>query len=563
MHQQHTTTGYNNKADDDVQEDFATQPHPNNSEDKRTPEAELTDDKKLSNTEEEAASAMNVEPEIRNEEKEQEDLATQPPPELELIDDKYVGNTEEAASSAIDVEQEDLATQLHPDNSVREDKGTPEAELIDDTNLGNTEEAAVSAMNVESNILNEEKQELEDQDKVIVEKEKLEQEDDDSTVDSEEKKPPAMDTSTEKQHKAVVLPSSILKEPSIAANKATTSKKIEGWIKPMFKEVFNRSQLRTASPEERGTVDWGSMTNFAAASASAAVTAAATSATTAATAATAAAVSANTGPSSVIPRKPRQESATSSPPAVVAAASTSFVPSAEKPQRRYKKMVSSKSVLGGPPQAAASRKLSRQSSPATPHQAAALEKLSSQSSPATPHQALAPVAEVDPRPTTNSLTAKVQTAAAKRSAEKTKRVAETSPIPAKKQKVAPGSNSSAANKKRLAETSPISSKKQKTAPGSKSSAKSNGRATPKKRQPNETYYGPPDDPIEGGWPAGWKKSVVQRQSGATAGTQDRYWYTPNLEYKLRSMKEVKRFMAALAAAKGDEKEAWGAFKHKK
>jgi hypothetical protein len=69
--------------------------------------------------------------------------------------------------------------------------------------------------------------------------------------------------------------------------------------------------------------------------------------------------------------------------------------------------------------------------------------------------------------------------------------------------------------------------------------------------------------MEGGWPAGWRKSVVQRQSGATAGMQDRYWYTPTLGYKLRSMVEVKRFMAALADAKGDEKEAWGVFKHKK
>jgi hypothetical protein len=56
------------------------------------------------------------------------------------------------------------------------------------------------------------------------------------------------------------------------------------------------------------------------------------------------------------------------------------------------------------------------------------------------------------------------------------------------------------------------------------------------------------------------KAVVERQSGASKGAQDRYWYTPALNYKLRSMREVKRFMSALTTANGDEKEAWGAFK---
>jgi hypothetical protein len=62
--------------DDEVQDELATQqPHPmfNNSapEDKGTPEAELVDDKDLGNSEEEAASAMDVEAEILNEEKEE------------------------------------------------------------------------------------------------------------------------------------------------------------------------------------------------------------------------------------------------------------------------------------------------------------------------------------------------------------------------------------------------------------------------------------------------------------------------------------------------------------
>jgi hypothetical protein len=301
---------------------------------------------------------------------------------------------------------------------------------------------------------------------------------------------------------------------------------------PMYAHVFNRSQPNAASPEETGTVECGTTT------ATAAATTAASAAVTAPSAAASAAVSAITGStplSSVEPRKPRQEIVTSGP-------------SADQPQRRYKKVLSAKSVLSGQHQAAASRELSLRSSP--------------------------PIAA---RPTTDStLLAKVRTAAAKQSAEKKKRVAETAPllpakkqktapIPAKKQKTAPDRTSAEtapllpAKKQK---TSPIPTKKQKTAPVSTSNAKSKSPASTSKKRghPHEIFSGPPDEPIEGGWPAGWKKTVVQRQSGATKGGSDRYWYTPDLGHKLRSMLEVKRFMAALAAANGDEKEAWGVFK---
>jgi hypothetical protein len=574
--------------------------------------------------------------------------------------------------------QEELATQAHPENSVPEDAGTPEAEVIYDTDLGNTEEeeAAASAMDVEPEIPNEKEEELGDQDAVVVEEKTIER------------------IFNREQIKAMVLPSSILKEPSIAAKNATTSKNIKGWFRARSNQVFNRSQLLATSPEETGpgTIDRGitgitkcaaadaasaadttaaiaPVTTATAASASASASAAVTAATspdatTAVTTATTAAVFTSTGPSSVETRKPRHEIVTSSPPtpaavaaAIAAAIAAASTPSAEKPERRYKKILSAKSVLGGPSlKEAAYRKLSPQSSspPTTPHPASASKrKLSLRSSPPT-------VAEVA-SPTTNSLTAKVRAAAAKRSAEKNKRVAETSPIvptkkqkttpdsteknkrvaetspiptkkqtttpdstenkrvaetspiPTKKQTTTPGSTektkrvaetspaiptnnqmtttgSTEKNKrvaetspivpakkqttttgseemnKRMAETSPIPTNNQKTTTGSKSSAASKGPVTSKSKKrahPHETFSGPPDEAMEGGWPAGWKKSVVQRQSGATAGTQDRYWYTPTLEYKLRSMKEVKRFMAALATAKGDEKEAWGAFKHKK
>jgi hypothetical protein len=429
--------------------------------------------------------------------------------------------------------QGELATQAHPENPAPEDEGIPEAEVIDDTDLGNTEEeeeaASASAMDVQPEILNE-KEELGHQDEAVVEVNTFEQIRS-STIDPEEKKAPPTDTSTDEQHEAAVLPSSITKEPRIAAKKATTSTKIKGWLKAKSHQLFYRSQLHATSPEETGpagTIDRGTMTKCAAAAAASAADTAA--ATTAVTTATASAVSTNTGPTSLKLREPRHEMFTSSAstPVVVATAtarSTRLVTSAEKPERRYKKILSAKSVLGGPsPKAAASRKLSLQaSSPSSPRKdSASKRKLSLQSSPPT-------VAEVVASPTTKSLTTKVRAAGAERSAEK--------------------------------------NKKQKTSNGSKSSAKPKGPATTSKSKkhanPHETYSGPPDEPIEGGWPAGWTKSVVKRQSGATAGTQDSYWYTPTLEYKLRSMKEVKRFMAALATAKGDEKEAWGVFKHKK
>jgi hypothetical protein len=71
--------------------------------------------------------------------------------------------------------------------------------------------------------------------------------------------------------------------------------------------------------------------------------------------------------------------------------------------------------------------------------------------------------------------------------------------------------------------------------------------------PRQTYSGPPDEPIEGGWPAGWTKIIVPRKSGAK--TPDKYWYSPIKQLKFRSLVEVKRFMAALATCNGDETEA--------
>jgi len=72
-------------------------------------------------------------------------------------------------------------------------------------------------------------------------------------------------------------------------------------------------------------------------------------------------------------------------------------------------------------------------------------------------------------------------------------------------------------------------------------------------EPEPVWSGPPaDEELEGGWPKGWVKKVFARKKGTT---KDRYWYTPNQKYKLRSMVEVKRFLAAVTKTKGDEVKA--------
>lgn len=78
----------------------------------------------------------------------------------------------------------------------------------------------------------------------------------------------------------------------------------------------------------------------------------------------------------------------------------------------------------------------------------------------------------------------------------------------------------------------------------------------------EVYVGPPTEPLEGGWPPGWIKQIVERQNGASAGHTDRYWYSPQTNKKFRSMVEIKRFLAHLSECGGDEGAAWIRFKAK-
>jgi hypothetical protein len=79
--------------------------------------------------------------------------------------------------------------------------------------------------------------------------------------------------------------------------------------------------------------------------------------------------------------------------------------------------------------------------------------------------------------------------------------------------------------------------------------------------------GPPDEKLGDGleWPAGWKRVVVQRQGGATAGSKDRYWYPPlssGKAVRLRALTEVKKYLAALGESGGDEAAALQAAKRK-
>jgi hypothetical protein len=99
-------------------------------------------------------------------------------------------------------------------------------------------------------------------------------------------------------------------------------------------------------------------------------------------------------------------------------------------------------------------------------------------------------------------------------------------------------------------------------PPSQKPAMSKPKAETTRVKPQEVWSGPPDEFLEGGWPPGWFKRTFSRMSSAKAHT-DSYWYSPKEKYKLRSMKEVRRFMDALRVENGDEKEAWKRFKGRK
>lgn len=128
-------------------------------------------------------------------------------------------------------------------------------------------------------------------------------------------------------------------------------------------------------------------------------------------------------------------------------------------------------------------------------------------------------------------------------------------------------SASTSDRKRKAEPKPAAAAK----PAAKKKQKQKAATVPKKAAaaassnlPNKVIWsGPPDDDLPGGWPEGWTKTRVERKTGTIKGRGDPYWHTPIKKKKLRSMNEVKRFMAALKKTKGDEEEAWKIFKGKR
>lgn len=124
-------------------------------------------------------------------------------------------------------------------------------------------------------------------------------------------------------------------------------------------------------------------------------------------------------------------------------------------------------------------------------------------------------------------------------------------------------------KTRTSRSDGIATKKRKASTNRKQDASSKQmprfKARPNGRPPAKMIReGKPDEELESGyrWPEGWIKKVFQRQSGDSKGGTDRYWYPPGLPRgkKLRSMKEVYRFLNALEGANGDVLRAWNLFK---
>jgi len=81
----------------------------------------------------------------------------------------------------------------------------------------------------------------------------------------------------------------------------------------------------------------------------------------------------------------------------------------------------------------------------------------------------------------------------------------------------------------------------------------------KGEKPMEVFNGPAPD-----IGPDWTLKRLKRMGGATKGTEDRYWFSPQLKKKFRSKTEIKKFKDALErlGANGDEETAWKVFKKK-
>lgn len=97
----------------------------------------------------------------------------------------------------------------------------------------------------------------------------------------------------------------------------------------------------------------------------------------------------------------------------------------------------------------------------------------------------------------------------------------------------------------------------RAAPASQSRKAPSAPTSGKKLASKMVFSGPADDIGM----TGWTKKTFERQSGKSKGTRDSYWYSPEHQYKFRSLNEITRFKACLEQM-GNEADAWKRFKGK-
>jgi hypothetical protein len=58
------------------------------------------------------------------------------------------------------------------------------------------------------------------------------------------------------------------------------------------------------------------------------------------------------------------------------------------------------------------------------------------------------------------------------------------------------------------------------------------------------------------WPEKWKKNIFKRTKGYSKGRLDSYWYSPKMQYKFRSLREIGKYMKIALETDNDEELAW-------
>lgn len=69
------------------------------------------------------------------------------------------------------------------------------------------------------------------------------------------------------------------------------------------------------------------------------------------------------------------------------------------------------------------------------------------------------------------------------------------------------------------------------------------------------YEGAPNKTLPGGveWPLGWKQVTIQRIIGGSQKAKDSYFFSPQTSFRLRSLKDVVRFLGELKKYDGNER----------